>query len=197
MTIGFPPVIDEGEPNEVCPVTPFFNFVTCMVGTNYCIPPTLPNQIILLCQHSPPPTPVTPNPQIGVWFLNGVQISDDEGTANPEAPSAITLTQQGRRLAIPSPAMAPLGNYTCMLTNIAGFDVSTTIISTCGELSSFNNFFTTGSYTHSSTPRTSTSKKRRSFYNSDWVYSTLFDHTSDYHPMRVTIRVSCHHVQLD
>ena len=182
ITLGFPPDINEGDPNAVCPVTPIFNIATCNVGTNYCLPPGSRNTVQLLCQHRPPPTPETPTPQIGVWFLNGTQISsNNDGSRLPETPSSITLTSTGQRLSI-APGMVPLGNYTCMLTNIAGFDVATTIITDCGELSSFN-FFTTGSHTHSSTSCASTSKNRRSLYNSDWGQSTLSDYTSDYHLM--------------
>ena len=132
MPIGYPPVIDEG---GFCITTLalYNNIVICNIGKNFCIT-SVPSilQITLICQHKPPPTPVTPDPQIGVWFLNGIQISSNNGFGLPAAPSSFTFTEQGRRLTITNLIS---GNYTCMLTNIAGSDVATTFID-CGKLSS-------------------------------------------------------------
>ena len=136
--VGFPPDINEGD--GTCSTVDFIVITTtCRAGTNYCIPPEAlqrnVDRIQLQCQHKPPPTPQTPTPQIGIWFLNGVQItSSDRGESLPATPAGVAITSPGQRLTITNLQIAPRGNYTCMLTNFAGSDVATTLITDCGKL---------------------------------------------------------------
>ena len=107
------------------------------MGTNYCIDNDLKRRTLnLLCGHNST-APQTPTPLIGVWFINGVQvISHDNGSKLPGVTdSSIATTSQGIRLTIRDGA--PKGNYTCQLTNTAGMDTATTIITECNNTSEF------------------------------------------------------------
>ena len=63
-----------------------------------------------------------------MWFLNGVPI-DDAG----EQSNFITTNQGGQQLLITSAVNAVRGNYTCHLSNIAGSDEATSVISDCSS----------------------------------------------------------------
>ena len=133
---AFPPDIDEGDPDGTCPINPLFRFAQCKVGTNYCIPMNnMPSTYMFECLHKPPPAPATPTPQQAIWFLNGVQITTNTGSRTANTPSTVSINPVGKQLTVNNVGRnAVQGNYTCMLTNIAGSDVATSIITDCGEL---------------------------------------------------------------
>ena len=60
--------------------------------------------------------------------INGVSI-DDAG----EQSNFITTNQGGQQLLITSAVNAVRGNYTCHLSNIAGSDEATSVISDCSS----------------------------------------------------------------
>ena len=93
------------------------------------------------CLHKPPPAPATPTPQQAIWFLNGVQITTNTGARNADTPSTVNVNPVNKQLTIINTGRnAVRGNYTCVLTNIAGSDVATSIISNCCELSTIVTF---------------------------------------------------------
>ena len=128
-----PPNIIRGDGK--CEITPFFGIVQCHVGTNYCISdPALNNlplvrEIRLDCFHDPI-GPVISYPLRAMWFLNG-ELIDAAGGRSPS--NFITTEENGQRLVITSAANAVRGNYTCQLSNTAGSDVVTSIISNCSS----------------------------------------------------------------
>lgn len=90
------------------------------IGTNFCIPdldPAPPSiDIFLRCVHDSTATPVTPYPLRLMWFHNGV-----------------LFARQTPFIIAPILVNATRGNYTCQLTNTAGSDVATTIVSNCSS----------------------------------------------------------------
>ena len=106
------------------------------MGTNYCIDNDLKRtRLTLLCAHNST-APHTPTPVVGVWFINGVQITSHDGFTFPRVIDNIFITNQGNRLTI-TDDRASRGNYTCQLTNTAGMDTATTIITDCNNTSEF------------------------------------------------------------
>ena len=138
---AFPPDINEGDPDETCPLNPIFRFAMCSVGTNFCFTMNnRPSSVVFDCLHNSS-APTTPTPQRAIWFLNGVQITTETGSRNADAPSTVSINPVGKQLTINNAGRNAVGgNYTCMLTNIAGSDVATSIISDCSELSTIVTF---------------------------------------------------------
>ena len=135
MPSAFPPDINEGDPDGTCPLNPIFRFATCSVGTNFCFTMNnFPSIVVFHCLRNSS-APATPNPQQAIWFLNGVQITTNTGSQNADTPSTVSINPVGKQLTVNNVGRnAALGNYTCMLINIAGSDVATSIITDCGEL---------------------------------------------------------------
>lgn len=125
-----PPDIRDGDPDGMCMINPMLRITTCDIGTNYAInPDNRLRSLRLQCQQNAS-APLTPEPLIGVWYLNGVQVSSHEdGSKLPGVTNAIAIDEQGTGLRIVDFENAPRGNYTCYLVNHIGTDVATTIIS--------------------------------------------------------------------
>ena len=138
---AYPPDINEGDPDESCPRSPIFGFAMCSVGTNFCFNMNnVPSSVVFDCLHDSS-APTTPTPQQAIWFLNRVQITTNTGSRNANTPSTVSINPVGKQLTINNGNRNAIGgNYTCMLTNIAGSDVATSIISNCSELSTIVTF---------------------------------------------------------
>ena len=126
-----PPNIHKGGRCET-----LFEAVFCDVGSNYCISDSvhvnnlpLVHEIFLKCLHDFT-APVTHYPLRVMWFLNGEPI---DNILRERSLYGFITVLDGQILIITSAVNAVRGNYTCQLTNTAGSDVATTIISTCSS----------------------------------------------------------------
>ena len=95
------------------------NLHACYIGANFCIPDPSSRVNFWLDCFQDSTAPVTAYPLGVMWFLNGVLLTR---IASPY-------------IFIPSSASANMlrGNFTCQLTNTAGSDVATSIISNCSS----------------------------------------------------------------
>ena len=111
----------------------------CKVGANYCISDPAANNLPLVreiwldCSHDFN-APVTPIPVKVMWFINGVSIDSIIRRGQSSLNFGLTTVNEISLTLIISGAVDALrGNYTCQLTNTAGSDVATTIISDCSS----------------------------------------------------------------